>query len=153
MNGVSVQGRSSSATYMPIFSSATGTLFFICVILPHAAGRPERPARAGSGCERARSAEGALRVHLSQDPAGGWSDRRAEPAAERLPVAIAPDRADPVLADRNPAHRGGILGAGAGLSAQRRRARASAAVDPALGVRRGGARRRVGVRDGSVLPR
>src|SRR5438552_1653217 len=104
MNGVSVQGRSSSATYMPIFNSATGTLFFICVRLPHA-----RPA---SGCGRARSAEGALRVHLSQDPAGGRRDRSAEPAAERLPVATEPGRADPVLADRTPAQRGGILGAG-----------------------------------------
>src|SRR5437667_384172 len=144
MDGVSVQGRSSSATYMPIFSSATGTLFFICVRLPHA--------RAASGCGRARGAEGALRVHLSQDPAGGRGDRSAEPAAERLPVAIEPDRADRVLADRDPAHRGRILGAGARLPAQRRLARASAAVDPAGGVRRGGARRRVGVRDGGVLP-
>src|SRR6266850_6110612 len=105
MNGVSVHGRSSSTMYMPIFSSATATLFFICVRLPHAAGCPERPARAASGCERARSAEGALRVHLSPDPAGGCSHRRVEPAAERLPVAIAPDRADRVLADRDPAHR------------------------------------------------
>src|SRR5437660_10097156 len=104
MNGVSVQGRSSSTTYMPIFSSATGTLFFICVRLPHAAGPPERPARAASGRERARSAEGALRVHLSQDRAGGGSERRAEPAFERVPVAIAPDRADRVLAERDPAH-------------------------------------------------
>src|SRR5467141_2623051 len=144
MNGVSVQGRSSSTTYMPIFSSATGTLFFICVRLPHA--------RAASGCERARGAEGALRVHLSPHPAGGRGDRGAEPAAERLPVAVGPDRADRVLADRDPAHRGGILGAGAGLPAQRRRARGSAAVDPAGGVRRGGARRRLGFRDGRVLP-
>src|SRR5258708_16378449 len=98
MNGVSVQGRSSSTTYMPIFSSATGTLFFICVRLPHAAGRPERPARAASGCERARSAEGALRVHLSQDPAGGCSDRPAEPAAARLPLAMSPDPPDRVFA-------------------------------------------------------
>src|SRR5437588_9527271 len=152
MNGVSIQGRSSSTTYMPIFSSATGTLFFICVRLPHAAGPPESPARAAAGRERARSAEGALRVHLSQDRAGGRSDRRAEPATERLPVAIAPDLPDPVLADRDPAHRGGTLGARARLSAQRRRARASAAVDPAFGVRRGGARRRVGVRDRGGLP-
>src|SRR2546430_13376241 len=101
MNGVSVQGRSSSATYMPIFSSATGTLFFICVRLPHA--------RAASGCGRARGAEGALRVHLSQDPAGGWGDRSAQPAAERLPVAIEPDPADRVLADPNPAHPAGEL--------------------------------------------
>src|SRR2546430_2760692 len=123
MNGVSVQGRSSSATYMPIFNSATGTLFFICVRLPHA--------RAASGCGRARSAEGALRVHLSQDPAGGWGDRSAQPAAERLPVAIEPDRADRVLADRNPAHRGGVLGAGARLPAPRRRPPTSPALEPA----------------------
>src|SRR5258706_13207921 len=105
MNGVSIQGRSSSATYMPIFSSATGTLFFICVRLPHA--------RAASGCGRSRSAEGALRVHLSPDPAGGRSDRGAEPAAERLPVAIEPDRADRVLAGGDPAPPGVLLGAGA----------------------------------------
>src|SRR2546426_8720487 len=145
MNGVSVQGRSSSATYMPIFNSATGTLFFICVRLPHA--------RAASGCRLARSAEGALRVHLSQDTAGGWGDRSAQPAAERLPVAIEPDRADRVLADSNPAHRGGILGAGARLPAQRRRARGSAAVDPAGGVRGGGAPRPGGGCDGGVVPR
>src|SRR5256885_3241031 len=145
MNGVSVQGRSSSATYMPIFSSATGTLFFICVRLPHA--------RAASGCGRARSAEGALRVHLSQDPAGGWGDRSVEPAAQRLPVAIEPDRADRVLADRNPAHRGGILGAGARLPAQRRRARASPAADPAGGGRRRGGRGRAGGRGGGGLSR
>src|SRR2546430_13478729 len=139
MNGVSVQGRSSSATYMPIFNSATGTLFFICVRLPHA--------RAASGCGRARGAEGALRVHLSQDPAGGWGDRSAQPAAERLPVALEPDRADRVLADRNPAHRGGVLGGGPSLPAQRRPPRASPAVDTAAAGRAGGAPRRVWGRD------
>src|SRR2546425_11673208 len=123
MNGVSVQGRSSSATYMPIFNSATGTLFFICVRLPHA--------RAASGCERARSAAGALRVHLSQDPAGGRGDRSAEPAAERLPVAIEPGRADPVLADRDPARRGGTLRGCPPLPAQRRAPGAVAGVGPA----------------------
>src|SRR2546427_9993428 len=116
---------------MPIFSSATGTLFFICVRLPHA--------RAASGCGRARGAEGALRVHLSQDPAGGRGDRSAEPAAERLPVAIEPGRADPVLADRDPAHRGGVLGAGARFTAQRGRAREYAGGEPGGGGWGGGA--------------
>src|SRR5258708_22137195 len=105
MNGVSVQGRSSSTTYMPIFSPATGTLFFICVRLPHAAGPPERPARAPSGCERARSAEGALRVHLSQDPAGGSLARLALALGASPPPAPPAPPPQPALAHRHPPYR------------------------------------------------
>src|SRR5512144_2317546 len=89
MNGVSVHGRSSSATYMPNSSSSTGTLFFIVggdavLRLPYAARR--------------RGPGSALQCRVRPARAGARRRDGPERAAQRRAVAFAAARADRLLA-------------------------------------------------------
>src|SRR5918995_6327856 len=102
LNGVSVHGRSSSATYMPNCSSATGTVFLTAIPpwvlrLPHAARHASGTSRA-PGRERARRAARALRLHLPPDRHRGRGDLGCELALQRDSLARAADRAGRLLA-------------------------------------------------------